>query len=149
MIRRLYVNNFRCLENFDLPLSDRSSSLLIGKNGAGKSAISYALEILQSIARGVNRTKDIVKPSDFSRLRSDVPIRIEIEVILAGKIYIYTLAFELPAGLREVRVSEEKLSVDSRPIYSRELSQVKIARTNEGMGAGFSLDWHLVALPVI
>jgi len=36
VIRRLYVHNFRCLENFELPISGRSSALLIGTNGSGK-----------------------------------------------------------------------------------------------------------------
>ena len=34
MIERLYVHNFRCLENFTLDLVGRSSALVIGKNGA-------------------------------------------------------------------------------------------------------------------
>ena len=52
MLQRLYVHNFRCLENFELNLKDLPSSLLIGKNGAGKSTIAFALEIFQSIGRG-------------------------------------------------------------------------------------------------
>jgi predicted ATP-binding protein involved in virulence len=48
VIRRLYVNNYRCLQNFDLPISGKPSALLIGKNGAGKTTVGFALEILQS-----------------------------------------------------------------------------------------------------
>ncbi len=55
MIKRLYIHNFRCLENFDLPISKKPSSLLIGKNGSGKSTVSYALEMLRDIATGTNR----------------------------------------------------------------------------------------------
>ena len=62
VIRRLYVHNFRCLENFELPVSGLSSVLLIGKNGAGKTTVGFALEILQRIARGTNRVGDLVKP---------------------------------------------------------------------------------------
>lgn len=61
MIRRLYIHNFRCLENFELPVSGLSSVLLIGKNGSGKTTVGLALEILQRIARGTNRVKDLVK----------------------------------------------------------------------------------------
>ena len=87
MIQRLYVHNFRCLEGFDLPLSGRSSSLLIGKNGSGKSTVGFALEVLQSIARGTNRVGQLLKPADFARGRSNVPIRFEIETKLGDSVY--------------------------------------------------------------
>lgn len=51
MIERIYIHNFRCLENFELSL-EGNSALLIGKNGTGKSTISFALALLQGIARG-------------------------------------------------------------------------------------------------
>src|SRR6202007_2088018 len=106
VIRRLYVNNFRCLENFELPISGRSSVLLIGKNGSGKTTISLALQILQRIARDTNRVGDLVKAKDLSR--PDVPIRFEIEVELKGTIYAYVIALEFPEGFKELRVFEEK-----------------------------------------
>ena len=98
MIRRLYVHNFRCLENFELPVSGQSSVLLIGKNGSGKTTVGLALEILQKIARGTNRVGSLVRPEDLARGRTDVPARFEIEVDLKGTIYEYAIAFELPQG---------------------------------------------------
>ena len=65
MIQRFYVHNYRCMENFELPIAGKPSSLLIGKNGTGKSTIGFVLEILQRIARGTNRVSQLVKPSDF------------------------------------------------------------------------------------
>ena len=87
MLQRLYVHNFRCLENFELNLKDLPSSLLIGKNGSGKSTIAYALEVLQSIGRGINRVSQIIQVKDFNSSRSSVPIRLEIEVLLKEKLY--------------------------------------------------------------
>ena len=144
MIRRLYVHNFRCLENFELPISGLSSVLLIGNNGAGKTTVGLALEILQRIARGTNRVGDLVKPKDLTRGRGDAPVRFEIEVELASRVYVYTVAFELPERFKELRVLEEKLSVDGSPVYTREFAQVRLIRL-----ATFSIDWHLVALPIV
>lgn len=149
MIRRFYIHNFRCLENFELPLSGESSVLLIGKNGAGKTTVGLALELLQRIARGTNRVGDLVKPEDITRKRVDVPVRFEIEVELASKVYKYTVAFEFPAGFRELRVLEEKLAVDGVPVYSREIAQVRLVRSDQETEARFSIDWHLVALPIV
>ena len=129
VIRRLYVHNFRCLENFELPIAGRSSALLIGKNGAGKTTVGLALEILQKIARGTNRVGDVVKPKDLARGRTDVPMRFEVEVELEGQIYGYAIALEFPSGFKELRVLEEKLTFDGKPVYTREVAQVHLART--------------------
>ena len=149
VIRRLYVNNFRCLQNFELPLAGQSSVLLIGKNGSGKTAVGLALEILQRIARGTNRVDDLAKPKDL--WRTDAPLRFEIEVELQGKIYEYVIAFECLAGFKELRVLEERLAVGGEPVYTREAAQVHLARIGlepEREGR-FRIDWHLVALPIV
>lgn len=149
MIRRLYVHNFRCLENFELPISGRSSSLLVGKNGAGKTTIGLALGILQRIARDISRVGDLVTPKDFTRGRADVPMRFELEVELGGAIYEYVIAFEFPLGFKELRVHDEKLVVAGRSVYTRELAQVHLSRAGQETEANFRIDWHLVALPII
>jgi len=154
VIRRLYVHNFRCLENFELPISGKSSVLLIGNNGSGKTTIGLALGILQKIVRdpkrgGTNRVGDLVKPTDLSRGRTDVPMRFEIEVDLGGKIYEYAIAFEYPTGFKELRVLEEKLVAGGKPVYTREGAQVHLAKTGQEGEAQFRIDWHLVALPIV
>ncbi|MBD2086605.1 AAA family ATPase [Trichocoleus sp. ST-U3] len=156
MLQRLYVNNFRCLENFELILKEMPSSLLIGKNGAGKSTIRVVLEILQHIGRGINRMREfdknhlgLIDPKDFNRGKSDVPIRFEIEVLLNNKLYKYILALELPENFRELRVFEEQLLISGNPIYSRKEAQVTLYTSPRNPEAQFLVDWHLVALPVI
>jgi energy-coupling factor transporter ATP-binding protein EcfA2 len=147
VILRLYVHNFRCLENFQLQLARLSSALLIGKNGSGKTTVGLALEILQRIARGTNRVGDLVKPKDL--FRAEVPMRFEIEANLEGGTYQYVIAFEFPKGFKELRVYEEKLTVGGDPVYTRELAQVSLARTTGQGAAKFRIDWHLVALPIV
>jgi energy-coupling factor transporter ATP-binding protein EcfA2 len=147
VIKRLYIHNFRCLENFELPIAGKPSSLLIGKNGSGKSTVGVALELLQSIARGTNRIGQLVKPADFSRDRSDIPMRFEIEAELEGRLYKYELALECPERFTELRISVEIFSVDGIEYYSRKGSDVIF--TNINKPSGFQLSWHLVALPVI
>jgi predicted ATPase len=140
------------LENFELNLKNLQSALLIGKNGAGKSTISQALQIFQYISRGVNSVKDLVQPKDFSRGRSDVPMRFEIEVLIEKKIYKYILAFDLPEKFKKLRVIEEQLIVSENPVYIRKDAQVTLSKKTKGSNnhdPQFSVDWHLVALPVI
>jgi predicted ATPase len=123
--------------------------LLIGKNGAGKTTVGLALELLQKIARGTNRVGDLVKPKDLAQGRTDAPVRFEIEAELSTRVYKYTVAFEFPNDFRELRVLEEQLTVDGKSVFSREISQVRLARVAQEREANFRIDWHLVALPIV
>jgi energy-coupling factor transporter ATP-binding protein EcfA2 len=149
VVRRLYIHNFHCLENFELPIARQSSVLLIGKNGSGKTSVALALRILQQIARGTNRVGDLVEPKDMAGGRTDVPMRFEIEVELSDGVYQYGIAFDFPRGFKELRVLEEKLTASGRPVYARQLAQVHLARAGDEREAEFRIDWHLVALPII
>ena len=147
MLKRLYVHNFRCLENFELPAKELNSMLLIGRNGSGKSSIASVLEIFQKIGRGVNRVKDLVSSKDFSWKKPGTPIKLILECIIDQSCYEYTLSLELPDGFKELRVCEEKLRIDGIVRYSREVAQVSMSKTNQDVQ--FIVDWHLVALPII
>jgi energy-coupling factor transporter ATP-binding protein EcfA2 len=155
VIRRLYVHNFRCLENFELPISGMSSALLIGKNGSGKTTVGLALQILQKIARGTNRVSDLVKPTDFARGRVDVPMRFEIEAELGAKIYRYAISFELPKGRKDLQVLEENLDVGGKPVYTRDDAEVRLDMQDFGTLqklaglSSFPVDRNLAALPII
>ena len=154
MLQRLYVNNYRCLENFELDLKDMPSALLIGKNGAGKSTIASVFEIFQSIGRGINRMRDLdklnlISVKDFSPNKSNVPIRLEIEVLLDKKLYKYVLALDLPENFKELRIFEEQLFVNGDEIYSRKEAEVTLNRIQYNRNSQFFVDWHLVALPFI
>ena len=149
MVKRLYVNNYRCLENFELNVGNMTSALIVGRNGSGKSTVREVLHVLQRIGRGVNRVGTLATLSDFSHGRIDVPMRIELEAEIKGKTFRYVLVLALPAGFREIRVSREELLVDGEPAYTREEANVRLAGDPRREDAGFRLDWHLIALPII
>jgi predicted ATPase len=149
MIKRLYIHNFRCFENFELALEERPSVLLLGRSGAGKTTVRLALEVLQAIARGQNRVGKLVTSKDITQGRTEVPMRFEIEANLAGSHFAYTVAFEYPPKFRELRVLDEALTVDGTAIFSRNLAQVQLPRNALGGEAAFRIDWHLVALPIV
>ena len=50
MLERLYVDNFRCLQDFEFRPGDSHSVLLIGGNGTGKSTVAHVLRILQRLS---------------------------------------------------------------------------------------------------
>jgi predicted ATPase len=144
MIERLYVNNFRCLENFSIDFGPRPSTLLIGKNGTGKSTVRHALAVFQSICRGSGRVRELIQRSDFAQYRTHIPIRFVADLKLDDKSFEYWIAFDWPEHFREARIIEEGLTVDSEVVFSRKQAQVDTAG-----GSSFRLDWHIFALPII
>ncbi|MBL8878028.1 MAG: AAA family ATPase [Phycisphaerales bacterium] len=144
MIERLYVHNFRCLENFTLDFAGQHSALLIGKNGAGKSTVLHALQVLQSICRGPNRVRDVIRAKDFARFDKSQPMRFEIDAVLELGRFKYTVSFEWPTDFYEARIVEETLLKDGVSVFTRRQAQVQTVG-----GAEFRLDWHVFALPVI
>ena len=149
MIHRFYVNNYRCLDNFELPIEGLSSALLLGKNGAGKSTVGRALQVLQQIGRGVNRVGKLINERDVSFGRTNVPARFELSATLHGVRYDYVLALELPTHFREMRVLEESLSISGEVKFSREVAEMRFPRTATGQEATMPIDWHLVGLPLV
>ena len=143
MIERLYVHNFRCFENLSIDLTGRGSTLVIGKNGTGKSTLRLALSVFQSICRGA-RVGKLIAGSDFTQQRKNIPMRFEADIKLANKRFKYALSLEMPEHFREARVKEELLSVDGEFIFSRQQAQV-----SQPGSSPFGLDWHVAALPVI
>lgn len=144
MIERVYIHNFRCLENFSVDLASRSSALIIGKNGCGKSTFKNALAVFQKICRRAGRVGDLIASSDFTQQRTQIPMRFEMDLLLDQKQFSYAISFELPENFREARIAEEKLSVDGNDIFTRSQTQVTLSG-----GQMFRLDWHVPALPVI
>lgn len=149
MIQRLYIHNFRCLENFELNLKGLSSALSIGKNGSGKSTIGSALKILQKICKGNFGLRELLNFEDLSYERSEIPIRFEIDVLLDQKLYHYNLALLFDEKNQEFVVFEETMKYDGEAIYSREKDLINLRKGEDRDQTEFSLDPSRIALPII
>jgi len=78
-----------------------------------------------------------------------VPIRFELEAQIQDRLLQFTLSLELPEGFRELRIREESLYCDGKPVYTRQGPQVNLARAGRDAEAKFRIDWHLIALPIL
>ncbi len=65
MLTRVYVNNFKCMVNFERKLS--ALNLLLGANGSGKSTL---FEALMNSPLTVSSKKKVTVPHRSSTLRS-------------------------------------------------------------------------------
>ncbi|WP_228061118.1 MULTISPECIES: AAA family ATPase [unclassified Coleofasciculus] len=52
MLKRIYIDNFRCLVNFELDVN--MINLFLGSNGTGKSTVFEVLQKIQAFVNGDN-----------------------------------------------------------------------------------------------
>lgn len=70
MLKRLYINNFRCLVNFEFKLD--GLSLFLGANASGKSTVFEVLIKLQKFILGADLFEDDYRVQDlFDKVRFD------------------------------------------------------------------------------
>ncbi len=149
MLKRLYIHNYRCLQNFEFQPQGQASCLLLGKNGVGKSAVRDALRLFQLIGQGQTSVAQLLKKSDFFLGAEDAPVRFVLEVGLKSGVFVYELSLDWPLGFREPRVLQEILTVGEYEVFRRSQAEVAVNRDEGAAKSVFSMNWHLVALPII
>lgn len=138
MIRRLYIDNYRCFRNFQLKLDDLPCSMIIGGNGVGKSTIAEVLSVFRGIGSGVADINALM-PRNVRRVgtldevktaggKSDV-VSLEIEVGDGESVWVYSLVFG-SVGMK-YEVVDETLMCGERKLFDR--SQHLLSRTSVGL----------------
>lgn len=148
MIKRLYIHNFRCFENFEFLPDGRSPAAVIGKNGVGKSSLADVLRIFRRIGAGENAVPSLLRKEDVPGGAAGRIVRFELSAEIGGRVYDYRTAFERPGDSAGFRVSGESLSVGGADVFTRDAAQVELAGAG-GAPARFPVDRQLLALPII
>lgn len=148
MLKRLYIHNYKCYQNFEFNLENLHDILLLGENGVGKSTIGAVLDILRRIGGGEHDVERLVRLSDRFDHGPDAVVRIEATFSSELGDLSYGLALELPPSFTRLRVREETLQLNGETVFSRAVAQVDLNNLNGGKSS-FLHDWHQVVLPSI
>jgi len=143
MLKRLYIHNFKSLQNFELDVSDLHSALFLGKNGTGKTTIFEAIEIFQKIGRGDIDVNNLFDETSFHFSNTSLPIELELDVEIDKKNYQYKLIIEFSKDFMNTRIKSETLIIDNKNILTRDGEQILFK------GNDFSLSWHHIALSLL
>ena len=140
MLKRIYINNYKCLVNFDLPLKELT--LFAGANGAGKTAILDAVFALHRLLGGSAKVGDpeIFPARTLTRWQSRRVQVFELEAELDGDTLIYGLEVEHEKNSGKSRVLRESLNSDGKILFSFEEGEVQLYRDNYGKGPAFFAD---------
>lgn len=118
MLTRLYVDNYKCLVNFDLRLG--REHLFLGRNGAGKSTVFEVLSALRSLQQGAS-VSSAFPTSTLTRWQTRHIQTFELEADLGSENarYHYKLVLEHDAATRTCAVREEELRVGGMPLLTK------------------------------
>jgi len=146
MIKRLYVDNYKCLVNFDLKLDELS--LLLGPNGVGKSSVLDVVFAVRQLLSGTAKVTDpdIFPTASLTRWQSREVQVIELEVAVSGEELTYRLEIEHDRQRKRARITRERLVEKDNPLFSFEMGTVQLYRDDHSEGPRYSADWGESAL---
>ncbi|WP_419937232.1 AAA family ATPase [Candidatus Palauibacter sp.] len=146
MIKRIYIDNYKCFVNFELRLHELT--LLVGRNGAGKTSVLDALYALRRLLEGTSRVtdRDIFPPSSRTRWQDRAVQVFETDVELNGDEFVYRMEVEQDPVERRARINLEALTGNGGPLFRFERGKVQLYRDDHSEGPEFLADWTESAL---
>ena len=150
MIKRIYIDNYKCLVNFELALEELS--LLLGPSGVGKTAVLDVVFALRRLLSGDARLTDadVFPTRTLTRWQSRDRQVFEIQVLLASETFTYRLEVEHQRKTRLARIGRERLDVDGTTLFECAQSAVQLYRDDpdDGVikGPSYTADWRESAL---
>ena len=146
MIKRLFVDNYKCLVNFELPLEELS--LLLGPSGVGKTSVLEIIFALRRLLSGDARVTDadVFPPRTLTRWQSRNLQVFEIQVVLGSETFAYRLELEHDTDRRLARIQLEQLEVNGGPLFECIRSEVQLYRDDHSKGPAYTADWRESAL---
>lgn len=129
MIKRLYIDNYRCFRNFELKLGAIPCAMLIGGNGVGKSTVGEILSAFRKIGEGETRVNGVFPDGSKSGIgmagdkRSD-SVRIELDVTDDQHSWSYGLTL-LWSNATRYGVTDETLVCDGKHLLNRSEMRVR------------------------
>jgi predicted ATPase len=153
MLKRIYIDNFRGLVNFDLLLDE--INLFLGPNGSGKSTVFDALQKIQMLLRGDEKLTALFPRTERTRWQNSPLQSFELEVEGNGGKYKYELAVEHDlAKPGRARIQYERLWFDDNPLLKCEIrngeGETQLYRDDHSKGPSYPFNWSqstLAALP--
>ena len=139
MLKRIHIDNYKCLSNFDLTFGDLT--LLLGANGCGKTAVFEVVGKLRDFIRGDGRVGELFSAGDLTRWTKKREQSFELEFDLDDATFLYRLVVEHNLEKRLARVKQEDLTCNDLPLFEFASGEVQLYRDDHSEGPKYSFDW--------
>lgn len=151
MITRIYIDNFRCFQNFKLDL-DRTN-IFLGANGSGKSSVFEVLRKIQRLVVRGEKVEEVFSARDLSNRTTspkqtfEICIGREIDGLVLD--YRYELVIEHDREKNRARVLRETLRENRLPLFDFEEGNARLYRDDNSEGPSYPFDWSQSGLGMI
>lgn len=139
MITRIYVDNFRCLTNFELELQE--AAIFLGANGSGKSTVLDVLRKVQQLVVGKEKLADVFSLDDLSLMQTSSRQSIVLDLSVDDAEYRYSLTIGHHRDLGKMRIDAETLACNGRPLFQFEEGEAQLFRDDHSEGPQYPFDW--------
>lgn len=146
MFERIHIHNYKCLVNLDLSLYQ--TVLLLGENGAGKTAVLDVVFGLRKLLAGEAKITDQVAfpPSTLTRWQNGNFQFFELDMRIGDETFRYRLNIEHSPDGRQSRVTKETLNSGITDLFSCEMGEVQLFRDDGSEGPTYRSNWSESAL---
>jgi len=114
MLKRLYIDNFRCFVNFEY--KPERKQLLLGANGSGKSSLLDAIRLLKEFLKGTENPFLAATKTRWLDLSKQV---FEIEAVVDGDNYSYRVENQYESDSPNSRVKLESLKASGETVFEQ------------------------------
>lgn len=146
MLRRVYIDNYRCFVNFELSLG--SQQLILGLNGSGKSTLLEALNAIKELVTGATNPDALFSDSSRTRWQTLAQQTLELEVELKTK-YQFRLELDPWGTPPRTRIKREVVLCDGRPVFEFIEGEVHLYNDNFVHKVTYPFDWYRSALATV
>ncbi len=116
MITRLYVDNFKCMVNFEY--QPASLHLIFGENGNGKTATFEVLEKLRDHVVSGTPTEQLFPSATLTAGQTRPEQTFDLEIEGNGGRYAYHLVIEHDRDENKNRITKEELRFEGNMLYA-------------------------------
>ena len=148
LLRSVRVDNYKCLDGVEVPFSP-VMTLLLGRNGCGKTAVFDAVKVLRQYVFRVLPTGDLFPSSALMRWANNEEQAFELRVGEEGVgEFCYRLVVYGPKDGEEGFTKSETLTLNNKPLFKMEKREVQMYKDDHSAGKSFFADPRMSSLDI-